>query len=143
MLKKKIRANFQRIVEVFPKKCSICYRFGIRDPRSGIRKKPIPDPGSRGQKGTGSRIRNTAHHFNTDPDPKLSLYCGSGFSIECRSGSSLVQICEHWYAYPPGLHYEHLKLRKVDFNADPDPAFHNNSDPDPASKNNPDPCAFG
>jgi hypothetical protein len=24
---------------------------------SGIRKKPIPDPGSRGQKGTGSRIR--------------------------------------------------------------------------------------
>ncbi len=29
---------------------------------SGIRKKPIPDPGSGGQKGTGSRIRirNTA-----------------------------------------------------------------------------------
>ncbi len=25
--------------------------------QSGIRKKPIPDPGSRGQKGTGSRIR--------------------------------------------------------------------------------------
>jgi hypothetical protein len=24
---------------------------------SGIRKKPIPDPGSGGQKGTGSRIR--------------------------------------------------------------------------------------
>jgi hypothetical protein len=24
---------------------------------SGIREKPIPDPGSRGQKGTGSRIR--------------------------------------------------------------------------------------
>jgi hypothetical protein len=33
--------------------------YGIRDPRSGIQKKPIPDPGSRGQKGTGSRIRNT------------------------------------------------------------------------------------
>ena len=30
---------------------------GIRDPRSGIRKKPIPDPGSKSQKGTGSRIR--------------------------------------------------------------------------------------
>jgi hypothetical protein len=27
---------------------------------SGIRKKPITDPGSRAQKGTGSRIRNTA-----------------------------------------------------------------------------------
>jgi hypothetical protein len=38
---------------------------GIRDPGSGIRKKPIPDPGSRGQKGTGSRIRirNTADSF--------------------------------------------------------------------------------
>jgi hypothetical protein len=30
---------------------------------SGIRKKPIPDPGSRGQKGTGSRIRNTDFKF--------------------------------------------------------------------------------
>jgi hypothetical protein len=31
---------------------------GIRDPRSGIRKKPIPDPGSRiqGSKSTQSRI---------------------------------------------------------------------------------------
>jgi hypothetical protein len=60
MLKKKIWANFQRIVEVFTQKIFICsqiYGFGIRDPRSGIRKKPIPDPGSRGQKGTGSRIR--------------------------------------------------------------------------------------
>ena len=28
----------------------------IRDPGSGIWKKPIPDPGSRDQKGTGSRI---------------------------------------------------------------------------------------
>jgi hypothetical protein len=32
---------------------------------SGIRKKPIPDPGSRGQKGTGSRIRNTAAYTAT------------------------------------------------------------------------------
>jgi hypothetical protein len=28
------------------------------DPRSGIQKIPIPNPGSRGQKGTGSRIGN-------------------------------------------------------------------------------------
>jgi hypothetical protein len=37
------------------------FGFGIRDPRSRIRKNPIPDPGSRSQKGTGSwiRIRNT------------------------------------------------------------------------------------
>ncbi len=36
------------------------FRSGIRDP--GFGNKPIPDPGSRGQKGNGSRIqiRNTA-----------------------------------------------------------------------------------
>jgi len=32
---------------------------GIRDLGSGIRKKPIPHPGSRGQKGTGFRIRTS------------------------------------------------------------------------------------
>jgi hypothetical protein len=60
MLKKKILANFQRIIEFVPKNLSLSsqkYGFGIRDPRTGIRKKPIPDPGPRGQKGTGSRIR--------------------------------------------------------------------------------------
>ncbi len=35
---------------------------GIQDPGSGIQKKPIPDPGSGGQKGTGSRI--------PDPNPQ-------------------------------------------------------------------------
>ena len=30
---------------------------GIQDPRSGIQRKPISDSGSRGQEGTGSRIR--------------------------------------------------------------------------------------
>ena len=63
MVKKKIWANFQRIVEVFAQKIfNMLSNIWIWDPRSGIRKKPIPDPGSRGQKGTGSRIRirNTA-----------------------------------------------------------------------------------
>jgi hypothetical protein len=35
-------------LKILPKKLSLSsqkYRFGIRDPRSGIRKKPIPDPG--------------------------------------------------------------------------------------------------
>ncbi len=38
----------------------------VLDPGSEIRKKPFPDPGSRGQKGTGSRIRirNTAKKGN-------------------------------------------------------------------------------
>jgi hypothetical protein len=57
----------------YPKKLSLSsqkYGFGIRDPGSGKNLFRIPDPGvkkaqdpgSRGQKGTGSRIR--------DPDPK-------------------------------------------------------------------------
>jgi hypothetical protein len=48
VLKKKIWANFQRIIELFTQKVSLSsqkYGLGIRDPRSGIRKKPIPDPG--------------------------------------------------------------------------------------------------
>jgi hypothetical protein len=64
VLKKKIRVNFQKILELFTQKLSISsqkYGFGIRNPRSGIRKKHIPDPGSRGQKGTGSQIRNTGY----------------------------------------------------------------------------------
>ncbi len=65
---KKIWAIFQRIIELIMQKIVITpqkYGFGIRDPRSGIRKKPIPDPGSRGQKGTGSRIqiRNTEYRY--------------------------------------------------------------------------------
>ncbi len=69
MLKKKIWVNFQKkeLFNFLPKKLSLSSqkfgfgirnsRSGIRDSRSGIRKKPIPDAGSRGQKGTGSRIR--------------------------------------------------------------------------------------
>jgi hypothetical protein len=68
VLKKKIWANFQRIIELFTQKIVnklskiwiLDLGSGIRDPESG--KKPIPDPGSRGKKGTGSRI--------PDPDPQ-------------------------------------------------------------------------
>ncbi len=62
MIKKKIWAKYQRIIEVFTQKIvTKLSKIWGWDPRSGIRKKPIPDPGSRGQKGTGSRIRNTAY----------------------------------------------------------------------------------
>jgi hypothetical protein len=54
VLKKKIWANFQKICHYAIKNMGL---------GSGIRKKPIPDPGSRGQKGTESRI--------PDPDPQL------------------------------------------------------------------------
>ncbi len=76
--KKKIWAYFQRILELFMQKIVIKLSkiwfwdpgSEIRDPRSGIRdpgsgKNPfqISDPGSRGKKGNGSRIRirNTAY----------------------------------------------------------------------------------
>jgi hypothetical protein len=45
MLKKKIWANFQRIIELFtPKIVTMLSKIWILDPRSGIRKKPIPGP---------------------------------------------------------------------------------------------------
>ncbi len=59
---------------------------GIRDPGSG--KKPIPDPRSRGQKGTGSRIRirNTGIK---DPMLFKSLVPGSGMEkIRIRDGKN-------------------------------------------------------
>ncbi len=55
VMKKKIWANFQRNIELYQKNCQKALKNMVLG--SGIRKKPIPDPGSRGQKGTGSRIR--------------------------------------------------------------------------------------
>ncbi len=43
-------------------KLSISSQTKGLDPRSGIRKKPIPDPGTRGKKGTGSEILMTTIH---------------------------------------------------------------------------------
>jgi hypothetical protein len=48
VLKKKIWANFQRIIELFTKKLSKSsskYGLGIRDPGSGKNPFRIPDPG--------------------------------------------------------------------------------------------------
>jgi hypothetical protein len=62
VLKKKIWANFQRIIELFTHKIvTSSQKIWVRDPGSGIQKKPIPDPGSRGQKGTESRIPDPQH----------------------------------------------------------------------------------
>ncbi len=81
IMKKKIWANFQRIIELFTQKIvtklsKIWVRdpgSGIRDPGSEIRKKPNPDPGSRDQKGTGSRIQGSKRHRIPDPDPQHCL----------------------------------------------------------------------
>ncbi len=58
MLKKKMWAKFQRIIELLTQKIfTKLSKIWVWDPRSGIWKKSIPDSRSRGQKGTGSRIR--------------------------------------------------------------------------------------
>jgi hypothetical protein len=67
VLKKKIWANFQRIIELFTKKIvKKLLKIWSCDPRSGIRKKPIPDPGSRGQKAPdpGSATLNFSKKIN-------------------------------------------------------------------------------
>jgi hypothetical protein len=53
---------FKELQNFLPKDVKKLFKIWSWDPKSGIRKKPIPDPGSRGKKGTGSRIRirNTA-----------------------------------------------------------------------------------
>jgi hypothetical protein len=50
-----MRVNFQRIVKLFTQK--VVKNMGLWDPGSG---KTYSGSGSRGQKGTGSRIRNTS-----------------------------------------------------------------------------------
>ncbi len=63
VLKKKIWADFQRIIELFTQKTvTKLSKVWVWDPGSGKNLFRIPDPGSRGQKGTGSRI--------PDPDPQ-------------------------------------------------------------------------
>jgi hypothetical protein len=85
MLKKKIWANFQRIIELFtqkivPKLSKI--KIWVWGPGSEIRdpEKPIPDPGSRGKKSTGSRIRIR----NTEKKDRIQTF-------ELKA----VKICPH------------------------------------------------
>jgi hypothetical protein len=62
ILKKNIWADFKRIIELFTQKIvTKLSKIWVCDPGSEIRKKPIPDPISKGQKCTGFRI----------PDPDL------------------------------------------------------------------------
>ncbi len=66
VLKKKIWANFQRIIEIFSQKIvTKLSKVWVWDPGSGKNLFRIPDPGSRGQKGTGSRIRIRNTVFST------------------------------------------------------------------------------
>jgi hypothetical protein len=67
VLKKKIWANFQRIIELFTQKVvTKLSKIWVWDQGSEIRDPGKTYPGSRGQKGTGSRIRirNTVLNFH-------------------------------------------------------------------------------
>jgi hypothetical protein len=53
----------------------------------------------------------------------------------------VMRICDQWRAIcsiVQAFHFEHLKLLKFDFNADPDPGFHSYADPDPGFHSNTD-----
>jgi hypothetical protein len=102
VLKKNIWANFQRIMKLFyQKNCQKALKNMVLG--SGIRKKHIPDPGSRGQKGTGSRI--------LDPDPQHWL-------MQIRI--PLFPFDADRYPVPTSHIY-----------AEPDPTFHFDASPDP------------
>ena len=61
MLKKKIWANFQRIIELFTQKIvSKLSKIWVWDPVSGKNLFRIPDPGVKKAPDPGSLIRNTA-----------------------------------------------------------------------------------
>jgi hypothetical protein len=86
MLKEKIRANFQRIIEKLSPS-SQKYGFGIRDPEktySGSRS------GSRGQKGTGSWI--------PDPDPQHCFFLTYQRQLFFQSVSETVERLLSWPA---------------------------------------------
>jgi hypothetical protein len=59
-------------------------------PDSGSRFVSIPDPGSRGQKGTGSRIRiRGSGMFLPDPD---FFHTGSGSNNKKRGGGGKIMV---------------------------------------------------
>ncbi len=83
--RKNIYTNFQRIIKLFTQKIVTKFtKIWVWDPgsRSGIRKKPNPDPGSMGQKGSGSRIRilNTAIFGFKIPVLGFSIVVGNCWS---------------------------------------------------------------
>jgi hypothetical protein len=71
MLNKKIWASYQRIIELFTQNIvTKLSKIWVWDPRSRIRKKPIPDH--------VSRIQGSKRHRIPDPDPQhwfLSNFC--------------------------------------------------------------------
>jgi hypothetical protein len=78
----------------YPKNCHQALKnMGLG---SGIRKQPIPDPESRGQKGTGSRIRIR----NTDRRPRISqkyLIVFRDGAISLKTHTEITAILQWFY----------------------------------------------
>ncbi len=133
MLKKKIWANFQRIIWLFTQKIvTKLSKIWVWDPRSGIRKKPIPDPGVKKAPDPGSgsatlvsryrtqvtRIRITLiwirirlfFRFDADPYPTLHLVADSDptchfYGVQIRFLVTPMRICKpRPIMNPPVLH---------------------------------------
>ena len=71
------------------------YGVGIQDPRSVIRKKPIPDPGSRNQKGTVS-------HALSLPPPgiELGLHASKAGTLPKELSRQLIPVLQIRDVYP-------------------------------------------
>jgi hypothetical protein len=95
VLKKKMLPNFLRIIEFFTQNIAKqLSKIWVWDPGSKIRNTEKTYSGSRGQKGTGSRIPEPdphvdRHRFDANPglDPHQNgnLYCRIVGSKRCRS----------------------------------------------------------
>jgi hypothetical protein len=73
----------------------------------------LPHPGSRGHKGTGSRIRNTV--WKNDRQAKFQQ------PLAAVSADPYLQIVN--YASDPSRFLKSVLRIRTGFNADPDPAF--------------------
>jgi hypothetical protein len=120
MLKKKIWVNVQRIIQLFTQKIvTKLSNVLVWDPGSGKNLFRIPDPGSRGQKGNGARIRirNTDFkgQFNsngTAPSPSFIAVCthctyvpyiNTGLGIMLHLAAKLRIIIDPLVYQPPIL----------------------------------------
>jgi len=91
LLKKKIWANFQRIIELFMQKIVI-----------KLSKIWFWDPGSRGKKGSGSRIRNTGDYCY-EVSTIYQQQRGLPFSILAGAETGGIHTAERKYdSFPAG-----------------------------------------
>jgi hypothetical protein len=100
MLKKKIWANFQRIIELFTQKIvnkPQKYGFGIRDPGFEIR-----DPE---KTYSGSRIQGSKRHQIPDPDPQHCIFLKASYRQDraLKNELSILSSVANPYSLPVNM----------------------------------------